>query len=211
MKFCDLTGQTFHRWNVVAYLGGSMWHTLCDCGNMGRVHSGDLKSGQSKSCGCYSKEVTARSNLTHGRTYSSEYKAWACMVQRCTNPNNKNWKEYGGRGITVVPRWLKFADFFEDMGPKPTPKHTLERCDNSSGYCKDNCRWATRSEQAKNRRTTHFVTFQGKTKCVWDWADELGINRKALRARFGYGWSAERALTEPVRKVPPRSKTLRAA
>lgn len=148
---------------------------------------------------------------THHKSDSSEYKAWACMVQRCTNPNNKNWKEYGGRGITVAPRWFKFSAFFEDMGLKPTPHHTLERRDNNLGYCKDNCRWATRIDQARNRRTTHFVTFNGKTQCIADWANELNVHHSVIRSRFRYGWSVERSLTEPVRKVPPRSKTLRAA
>ncbi len=129
-----------------------------------------------------------------------EYNTWEGIKQRCHNPNEKRYAEYGGRGITVCVRWREsFEAFLADVGSRPSPEHSLDRLDNDRGYEPGNVRWATRSQQQRNRRTTnHRLTFRGETRCVTEWAEILGISERTLRARAVRGWSAERALTTPV-------------
>lgn len=138
--------------------------------------------------------------VTHGHAFvgnrSPEYRTWNNMTQRCTNPKHTNFHRYGGRGITVCERWLNsFAAFLEDMGPKPTPKHEIERKDNDKGYSPDNCRWATHKEQCRNFGRNRLLTFDGKTMCISAWAEHLGIHRQTLKHRLDSGWTLERALT----------------
>lgn len=130
------------------------------------------------------------------------------MCQRCFNKNEPKYKYYGGRGITVCDRWRRYPNFLEDMGEAP-PKMTLDRIDNNKGYEPGNCRWATRFEQARNRRTNVFWTHNGITLCLKDWATRLGMPKNTLTQRRAYGWSVERSLTEPVRKGSrPRKQTV---
>lgn len=118
------------------------------------------------------------------------------MLTRCTNPVFPSFKRYGGRGITVCERWLKFQNFLADMGERPAGR-TLERRDNNGPYLKENCRWATAAEQSRNTRRNRFMTYQGRTLCVTDWAKELGMPRERLKARLESGWTVERALGTP--------------
>lgn len=137
---------------------------------------------------------------THGFYGTPAYNVWRTMRQRCLNPRSSVYPQYGGRGITVCERWGSFAAFHEDMGEQP-PGMTLERIDNSKGYCPSNCRWATRKEQARNRRSNRMITLNGRTMCLYDWADEYGISGRIVCTRFyTRKWSIERALTTPLRK-----------
>ena len=154
-----LTGIRFGRL-VVGFRDGSqngksVWMCLCDCGNEMRAVAGNLKSGMTASCGCLQRERTAEASLTHGASRrhqrSNAYDSWGKMIQRCTNPTNKDWRHYGGRGITVCDRWRDFNLFLQDMGERPDGL-TLERLDNDQGYCPRNCAWATRKQQANNTR-----------------------------------------------------------
>ena len=124
-----------------------------------------------------------------------EFGVWRSMVQRCTNPKIKHFHNYGGRGIKVCKRWRVFKNFLADMGQRPSIRHTLERKKNNLGYYKANCKWATRREQAENRRDNQLVTFHGRTLCVVAWARKLGINANTLCYRLRRGWTVERALT----------------
>lgn len=130
----------------------------------------------------------------HGMYGTPIYRTWLRMIQRCHNPNNRNYDGYGGRGIKVCDRWRKFENFFEDMGDAPKGL-TLERIDNNMGYSPDNCMWATRKEQARNRRTTRFYTLNGETLTVSEWAKKIGISHESMRKRINK-WPLEKALTE---------------
>lgn len=124
------------------------------------------------------------------------------MIQRCTNPNDKRYKNYGGRGITVCKRWRNsFEKFLEDMGEPPTKEHSIDRINNNGNYCKSNCRWVTRKEQNRNKRNNRLITYKGKTQCLIEWAEEYNINYDTLWCRiYKYGWPIEKALTTPVKK-----------
>lgn len=147
-----LTGKRFGRLFVIKKAGKNksksiLWECLCDCGNTKIVIGSNLRSGDTKSCGCLFKE----SLTTHGMIGTPVYKTWEMMIQRCYNANYDSYKFYGGRGIIVCDKWLKFGRFFEDMGERPDGL-SIDRVDNEKGYFKDNCIWATQTQQIRNRR-----------------------------------------------------------
>lgn len=156
------------------------WECRCVCGVVKLVLSAHLLSGHTKSCGCR----TARAKSTHGMSRSPEYGVWQCMIQRCSSRNNTHYADYGGRGIGVCARWLNsFENFYADMWPRPSLKHTLERKDNDGNYGPSNCTWATRKEQANNRRITNRITIGDVTKTTSEWSKELGIKSSTLNYR----------------------------
>lgn len=120
------------------------------------------------------------------------------MLRRCTNPSDVAWPYYGGRGITVCERWQSFEQFLEDMGPRPSDAHSIDRIDGNRGYEPGNCRWATKKEQSRNMRRNRMLTLKGVTKPLAAWADTSGINHKTILARLRGGWTIEDALTVPV-------------
>ena len=137
--------------------------------------------------------------LPHWKTKT--YRAWVNMKQRCCNPKNPQFHDYGGRGIYIYGPWLEYKAFLEDMGEVPEGM-TLERVDNHKGYGPDNCIWAPRSVQARNTRQTRILTFKGKTQCMKDWANDYGLTREQLRDRLNkLGWPLEKALTTPIRPL----------
>lgn len=144
----------------------------------------------------------------HRLSKSLEYGSWVEMRRRCYDPKNHNYPKYGGRGIEVCSRWFEFLLFREDMGPRPSRAHTLDRVDNDRGYEKSNCRWATKSEQSRNRPYCELIEFQGRRMCVTDWARELTLKPGTIEARLHrYGWSVERALSSPTRVWPGKAGT----
>ncbi len=133
---------------------------------------------------------------SHGMTGSLEYSSWQNMKARCTNPNNPRFPDYGGRGVKVSEHWLHdFAAFFADMGPIPSPEHSIDRFPDKNGnYEPGNCRWATETEQQQNRRSNHLLTFRGETLCIAEWSRRLNLTRRTIRLRLARGWTVEQTL-----------------
>lgn len=171
----------------------------CDCGNTKKIRLISLRNGSTVSCGCYHLERQKTQRLTHGKSDTNEYHVWAGMLDRCRNVNNIKYKDYGGRGVTVCERWTNsFPAFLYDMGVRPTDGHTIDRINNDGNYDPSNCRWATRLEQNRNTRANIRATYMGEEKTLIEWAEIAGLKLKTLHSRLGYGWSMERAMTEPV-------------
>lgn len=145
-------------------------------------------------------ELSTANNIKHGAYRTAEYKVWLAMRDRCRNPKNGRYHQYGGRGINVCARWDDFANFLTDLGPRPSPQHSLDRIDNDRGYNKRNCRWATRHEQMTNRTVTLFV---GEVPLA-TLAKQHGIRQNVLRWRLLKGWSLQDALTRVVRPKRPK-------
>lgn len=142
--------------------------------------------------------------LKHGHSRKGKvtriYRCWDSMIDRCNNPNHKWFEDYGGRGIQVCERWKKFLNFLEDMG-EPPKGWSIERVNNDKGYSIDNCVWATRIHQARNKRNSRMITFKGKTVCLAEMAEMYNVSRKLLRKRLFYGWTIERAILEPSSRM----------
>lgn len=192
-KMIDMTGEVVGRLTVIkraenSKSGKVRWLCICECGNSKIVHSHALRSGHTKSCGCLKKESIIKRSTTHGLTVNgkpTEYSIWQGMKNRCHNPNSERYKDYGARGIKVSDEWRNnFAQFYNDMGERPSPDYTVERIDNNKGYSKDNCRWATYTEQARNRRiqsnnSTGFSGIQWNNEIAKYTAD-IGINNNRI-------------------------------
>jgi hypothetical protein len=159
-----------------------LYRCQCDCGGWKIVRRGNLISGNTQSCGC--RTVIQAYNKFKTPTRLS----WRKMIERCTNPNDARYHNYGGRGITVCPEWFVFENFSNDMGERPSKNHTLDRIDNTKGYCKENCRWATFKEQNNNRRDNVRYTVNGRTQTLSQWADELGVTHNSLSKRHHQGY-----------------------
>jgi len=209
----ELAGQRFGRLLVLYDTGerknrGVVWHCYCDCGNEVNVVSGHLVSGNTRSCGCYKRECTAEANTVHGMSqrgkgkYHPVYEIWHCMLQRCENPNNDGFHNYGGRGIAVCGEWHDAKIFIDWALANGWQKGLqLDRIDNNGNYEPNNCRWVTSKENNRNKRSNHLIIFGGRMQCLADWAEELGINKCTLGSRISrLHWPIERALTEPVRR-----------
>jgi len=181
--------------------GNFRWLCLCDCGKEKIVLYGNLKRGNTKSCGCFKIKHGHTKNQKMSKTYST----WIDMIQRCTNPRDKQYKDYGRRGIKVCKRWLKFENFLKDMG-EASEGYQIDRIDNNKGYCKSNCRWVTPKMNNRNKRDNHLETYNGKTQCLVEWAEEFNIDYGTLRWRLDHGWSIGKALTTLVRKYKKRRK-----
>ena len=218
-KEIDMTGMRFGRLVVTGKHGRKMvgnrsmpaWHCVCDCGGEVLVSRQELKD--KRSCGCLKTDASKSSNYRHGECedgHSRLYKIYFNMVERCTNPNNTQYQNYGDRGIKVCDEWLRDSSAFfcwayengyrEDL--------TLDRIDVNSGYCPQNCRFASRKQQANNTTRNHCLTYLGETMTMAEWADRMGIPYCTLRSRINIlGWPTEKALTHPVRKMYRRSQT----
>jgi hypothetical protein len=143
-----------------------------------------------------------RARSTHGQArrgaLSSEYQVWRDMKKRCETPSSTFYRHYGGRGISVCDRWQKFENFFDDMGARPSPAHSIDRIEVNGNYEPGNCRWATDIEQGNNRRITQMVEYQGRTQSIAMWARELGVKYYSLRNRIiNLGWPIDKAMTTP--------------
>lgn len=179
--------------------GSKLVMAICDCGKTVEKPLRHLKSGNTSSCGCLHIEMAKMINYKHGMYLTRTNKIWKQMKIRCLNPNHSTYKSYGGRGIKVCDRWLNsFEDFLKDMGHPPTPSHTLDRINGNGNYCPENCRWATRIEQASNTSRNVLLDFKGERMTMAGWSRKTGLSAGAIRHRFlDLGWSAEKTLTTP--------------
>lgn len=181
----------------------------CDCGTEKLVRESTLVSGDSVSCGCYAGDMTSIRSTTHGLSKHKLYNVWHDMVRRCTDTSRKDYKHYGGRGISICNEWLGdlgIVEFLKDMESSHVDGLELERVDVNGNYCPENCTWVTRRIQVINRRpmegrfNANFLTFQSKTLCLSQWQDETGIPNRVISDRVGkLKWSVEKALTTKVR------------
>jgi hypothetical protein len=183
MKKIDLTGMVFGNLKVLKLVGKSetnkrLWLCECSCGKNITYSTNSLCSGRTKSCGCKRRK--------HGMCHTKEYRAWVDMKSRCFNKNNRYYKDYGGRGISVDKDWFDYENFFRDIGKAPTNK-SLDRINNNGNYNKKNCRWADTKTQANNKRSNVLITAKGMTRNISQWAMYLKINRATLYDRLFRG------------------------
>lgn len=204
MKALDLRNKRFERLVVVKKSHRKnnkvMWECLCDCGNTTFVSTYYLTSGKIRSCGCLHKEQLIARSTSHNQRGTHLYSVWRSLRQRCNNPNSIQYKDYGGRGITVCDEWNAHFEPFYDwaMANGYDEGLTIDRIDNNKGYSPDNCRWANRTTQCNNTRSNHRITYKGATHTLSEWTRITGLSYVCLRQRINnLHWSVKKALTTP--------------
>ena len=197
-KLIDISGGKFGKLTVINFYEikdrYAYWLCMCECGNQVITKGSNLKTGDTKSCGCLS------TNFKHGMKHTRQYLTWSSMKNRCLNVNNQSYANYGERGITVCDEWLTFEGFWKDMSVGYDGNLTLERKDNSKGYCAENCKWATIKEQNNNKRSSIIISYNGVAKSLKQWAIDLSMNYQTLFTRFHSGWSIQRLIETPAIK-----------
>lgn len=203
-RVTDLTGQRFEHLTVLRPTDERtsnhfvIWECECACGAVVRVSSKDLLRHRIYSCGCVRAPRATRAGM--------EYSIWTDMKTRCYNRNSNRYKRYGARGIKVCDRWLVFANFLTDMGPRPSGM-TLDRINNDRDYSPDNCRWASNHTQIRNSSKARMLTHDGFTMCISEWAERTDMPDYVIERRLNQlKWTVERALTEPVHSAGSRSR-----
>lgn len=209
--FKDLTGQRFGRLTVISRAENrnkrTMWNCMCDCGNSVVVSGKDMRNGKTKSCGCYHKEHYAtppkmegkkNPSYKHGKSGSKLFWIWAGIVQRCTNENNKGFRLYGARGITVCEEWRNsFETFYEwAIANGYSEGLSIDRKDNNKGYSPENCRWATAKDQSNNRRCNILITRNGETHTLSEWTNMLNLPYKTVLQRYYKNGDTEKLFME---------------
>lgn len=168
----------------------------CTCGTEFEAHIQKVRTHKISSCGCKEKSNRGKASITHGMSDTPEYRVWLTMKRRCNDPNNHKYESYGLRGIKVCVEWENsFEQFITDMGRREFKGASIERRDNSKGYCKNNCFWANPTTQARNRRSNLYLEYDNKRMLLIDWAKETGIPMKRISSRLKRGWSVERSLS----------------
>lgn len=201
----DLSGKRFTRLLAIEPIGTGggkvVWLCRCDCGQITKVRASNLGSGAVKSCGCLNRQRAAERQFVHGLNRTPEHRIWTGLWSRCTNPNVKSYPRYGGRGIVVCERWRDFKAFLDDLGPRPSHRHSVDRIDNDGPYAPSNCRWATSKEQRRNSiQRLRFIECFGDIRPLVDWCEEFKISYKLVQLRLNrLGWTPEKALTTPAR------------
>lgn len=195
--------MVFGRLTVLSYASKSnkknYWECVCACGKNKVIVGSNLRNGHTQSCGCLHKETMSVLKTKHASCNSKEYKTWSSIIQRCLNPNNSRFKSYCGAGIDVCDRWKKsFINFIADVGKCPDKKMSLDRINNKKGYSPDNCRWATNTQQARNKNTNRMISMDGETHCLSEWAEILNIPRERIKNRLRRGWDIKRCLSKEI-------------
>ena len=207
MKLVDLTNKRFERLTVIKRVnnskhGDARWLCKCDCGNQVIVSSPNLKSNHVKSCGCLAKEIKSQIHKKHGLTSTKIYIIYHSMLNRCYNKNDKSYFRYGGRGISVCPEWRKdFINFYNwAMQNGYREDLTIERINVNDNYKPDNCRWATITEQANNRRTSKYIEYKGEVHTIAEWAKIYNIPYLMFYRRLKRGWDFDKCIKTPPLK-----------
>ena len=208
-KLIDHTGQRFGKLFVVGKSDkkkgkytGAFWECKCDCGNVVIVPGSSLRSGETRSCGCLRKAMVGELKRTHGMCRTRIYRIWQAMIKRCCSPGYERYSEYGGRGISVCDEWRNdFLSFYNwSMENGYSDELTIDRIEVNGNYEPENCRWATYKEQGNNTRRNHYITFDGETHTMCEWAKIKGMKYQTLAARINiYHWDIEKALNTPVK------------
>lgn len=203
-KPIDLKGKTYGRLTVIEYAGRknkkTQWKCRCSCGNILVVATNNLRNGHTQSCGCYAKEVATKNATKHNQVGTQLYRAWANMITRATNPKFIEADRYVNRGITVCPEWLEDSSIFIEWALKNGYQKglSLDRIDNSKGYYPDNCRWANKKQQCRNKDNNVWIDYKGMRKTLIEWSEYLGISYKKLHSRIRkHNWDIKRAFTTP--------------
>lgn len=184
--------RKFQRW----------WLCQCDCGTRKEVAQHALRQGHTTSCGCKSATRIAALRRTHGMSSSPEFQVWRAILSRCLNQRQQSYPRYGGRGIHVCERWrMSFAAFYEDMGPRPSAWHSIDRINNDGHYEPQNCRWVTQRQQTLNTCRNVVLEHSGQRLTVAEWAERLGVQHGTLRRRLSRGWPTDRVLSAPIRRA----------
>lgn len=200
MKRLDLKDKKFHKLLVIGKAENqkhkTMWKCLCDCGNITFVTTSNLKANRVKSCGCLRIDQLVERSTTHNKRHISLYEIWKGIKQRCFNPKSKAYKNYGGRGIIMCEDWKNnFEEFYNwSISNGYVKGLTIDRIDNNSNYCPNNCRWVSRLEQANNKRNTIYLTINNKTDSLSNWLRFYNVNRSTYMTRIKYGKTPEQAL-----------------
>jgi len=200
-KLIDLTGQRFGRLVVLeraenAKDGSICWKCKCDCGKIIVTRANSLRMNRTKSCGCLQKEYFKTS---HKESKTKFYKLWHGIIERCENSTNGSYKNYGAKGITICEEWHNYENFKNwalNNGYKEGL--SIDRIDNNKGYYPENCRWVTFIKQQNNKKDNHYITYNGKTQSISDWARELGTKYYTIHARIKRGWTEEEAISIPI-------------
>lgn len=198
-------GDVFNRWTVISEVqrnGKStrQFSCKCSCGSIRIVGLDRLRSGASKSCGCYKRQRTSEIRSTHGMSRTKLYFVWHSMKRRCTDSRVKEYKNYGGRGIKICEDWLDSSKFIEWAISSGYQKGlTIERKDNDGDYCPENCTWIPKAKQPLNARSNHLIAYDGKTQCIEVWARELGIAATTIRSRHKKGLPPDKCLSQKIR------------
>ena len=208
----SIVGRVFGRLTVlsrspeIGRQGQTRWICRCVCGTEKTIYRTSLFNGSTQSCGCLKREnnILFRNRTTHGKTHTPVYQVWTNILTRCRNKKSTRWHRYGGRGITMCERWMTFENFYADMGDPPEGME-LDRIDNDKGYSFDNCRWATRTQQANNRSNNTLIAYNGRTQTIAQWAHETGVHERTLSWRHNHGWLPPE-LFQPVKRRRDDSK-----
>lgn len=202
----NLAGDRFGRLVVIEEAGRNkysktLWRCRCDCGTEVISVGNNLVSGNTTSCGCFRRDFLKSRATIPGGHHSRLYRIWSHMKDRCNSKNNKDYYRYGERGVSVCPEWAKFNDFYSwAMANGYAENLTIERRNRDGNYCPENCTWIPHAEQAANRSNNHVVELGGETHTLAEWSRKTGINQGTLWNRINSGWSAEKALTTPIRR-----------
>lgn len=206
-KCYDMTGMTFARLSVLKYEGyglgtATRWLCMCSCGKPKIINGESLKYGNTLSCGCLQKSIASINSKTHGESTTPLYAVWSQMRFRCSNPNDKEFKNYGGRGISVCIEWMDYIEFSTWAKSAGYGKGlTLDRIDNGGNYCPSNCRWTDWVTQANNSRQNVLLTMDGVTMTAAEWGRKVGIKSSVIRDRLRLGWSDEDAISIPLNSI----------